>query len=122
MARKYLRIAEVVKICGVDQDFLHHLERESVVRPIFRQRRKLYPPDQVDRVRVAHVLMEELGVNLEGAEVVLHMRAQMIALQRQLGELMRRLERTKPAGDPLNAKQRRSIGAASSRFNKNSDD
>jgi len=40
---------------------------------------------------VARLLIEEMGVNLEGAEVVLHMREQMIAMQRQFNELLRLL-------------------------------
>jgi len=97
MARKYLRISEVVKICGVDEAFVKRLERESVIHAIISQNRKLYSLDQVDRVRVARLLIEEMGVNLEGAEVVLHMREQMIAMQRQVIELLRRLREHKIA-------------------------
>jgi hypothetical protein len=44
-------------------------------------------------VRVARLLIDEMGVNLEGAEVALHMREQMIAMQRQFNEILRRLGR-----------------------------
>jgi MerR family transcriptional regulator/heat shock protein HspR len=91
MARKYLRITEVIKICGVDEEFVLRLEQEKLISPIVRQSKKLYPPDQVDRVRVARLLIEEMGVNLEGAEVALHMREQMIAMQRQFDKLLRLL-------------------------------
>lgn len=91
MARKYLRIKEVIKIFGVDEEFVLSLERENVIRSIIRRREKLYPLDQVDRVRVAQLLIEEMGVNLEGAEVALHMREQMIAMQRQFDKLLRLL-------------------------------
>jgi MerR family transcriptional regulator/heat shock protein HspR len=93
MARKYLRLTEVVEICGVNEEFVIRLETEKVIHPIIRRERKLYPLDQVDRVRVAHLLIEEMGVNLEGAEVALHMREQMIAMQRQFNELLRLLGR-----------------------------
>ena len=93
MPGKFLRITEVVKICGVDEDFVIRLEKEKVIYPIVRRSRKLYPLDQVDRVRVARLLIEELGVNLEGAEVALHMREQMIAMQRQFNELLQLLAR-----------------------------
>jgi MerR family transcriptional regulator/heat shock protein HspR len=88
MARKYLRITEVIEICGVDEGFILHLERESLITPTVRQNEKLYSLDQVDRVRVARLLIEDMGVNLEGAEVALHMREQMIAMQRQFNELL----------------------------------
>ena len=89
MARKYLRITEVIKICGVDEEFILRLERESMIRPVVRRRQRLYPLDQVDRVRVARLLIEEMGVNLEGAEGALHMREQMIAMQHQFDKLLR---------------------------------
>jgi MerR family transcriptional regulator/heat shock protein HspR len=93
MARKYLRITEVTKICCVDAKFVRRLEEEKVIYPVVRRRQKLYPMDQVDRVRVAHLLIEEMGVNLEGAEVALHMREQMIAMQRQFNEILHLLGR-----------------------------
>jgi MerR family transcriptional regulator/heat shock protein HspR len=93
MPRKYLRITEVTKICCVDAKFVRRLEQENVINPIVRRRQKLYPMDQVDRVRVAHLLIKEMGVNLEGAEVALHMREQMIAMQRQFNEILRLLGR-----------------------------
>jgi len=91
MTRKYLRITEVVKICGINRKFILRLERESLISPVTRRSRKLYPREEVDRIRVARLLIEEMGVNLEGAEVALHMRDQMIAMQRQFGELPRLL-------------------------------
>lgn len=93
MPRRYLRITEVTKICGVGARFVTRLEREKVISPIRRRSRKLYPLDQVDRIRVARLLIEEMGVNLEGAEVALHMREQMIAMQRQFNEVLRLLRR-----------------------------
>ena len=93
MARRYLKITEVVRICGVDKDFVLRLEREQLVEPVVRQKEKVYPPEQVERVRVARILMEDMGVNVEGAEVALHMRDQMIAMQRQFNEILQRLSR-----------------------------
>jgi DNA-binding transcriptional MerR regulator len=91
MSRKYLHLTEVTRICNVNRRFVMRLEREKVISPIRRRREKLYPLDQVDRVRVAHLLIDEMGVNLEGAEVALHMREQMIAMQRQFGDVLRLL-------------------------------
>jgi MerR family transcriptional regulator, heat shock protein HspR len=93
MPRKYLRITEVTRLCGVNAKFVMRLEREKVIYPVVRRSEKLYPLDQVDRVRVAHLLIEEMGVNLEGAEVALHMREQMIAMQRQFNEILHLLGR-----------------------------
>jgi MerR family transcriptional regulator/heat shock protein HspR len=94
MARKYLRITEVTKICNVDKIFVTRLEQEKVISPIVRRGEKVYSIDQVDRVRIARLLIEEMGVNLEGAEVALNMREQMIAMQRQFNEILHLLGRS----------------------------
>jgi len=93
MAQKYLAISEVSRICGVDIEFIRRLEQEDVIVSIVRRRKKFYTLDQVDRVRVARLLIEEMGVNLEGAEVVLNMREQMLSMRRQFSELLRLLDR-----------------------------
>jgi MerR family transcriptional regulator, heat shock protein HspR len=91
MTRKYLRVSEVIEMCNVPEEFIDTLEREHIIEPIMRRKLKVYSPDQVERVRVAYLLVQEMGVNLEGAEVALHMREQMIAMQRQFNELLRLL-------------------------------
>ena len=91
MERKFFRITEVAEMCGVDREFVVRLEEEQVIEPVVRSNAKYYPRDQVERVRIARLLMHEMGVNLEGAEVALHMREQMIAMQRQFKEILRKL-------------------------------
>jgi MerR family transcriptional regulator/heat shock protein HspR len=88
-----LRITEVIEICCVDEDFVRRLEQENLITPVIQDSQKFYPLEEVDRIRVARLLIEEMGVNLEGAEVALHMREQMIAMQRQFNELLKRLSK-----------------------------
>jgi len=95
MERKFFRITEVAEMCGVDREFVVRLEEEQVIEPVVRSNAKYYPRDQVERVRIARLLMHEMGVNLEGAEVALHMRGQMIAMQRQFNEILRRLAQSR---------------------------
>lgn len=91
MARKNLHIHEVIEVCGVDENFVLLLEKEQVIHPVVQRKQKVYPLDQVDRVRVAHVLLSEMQVNLAGVEVALHMREQMIAMNRAFEETVREL-------------------------------
>lgn len=93
MARKYFRISEVVTVCSVTREFILSLEQESVITSVTRKKEKVYPLDQVDRIRVAHNLMGEMGVNLEGVEVALHMREQIMAMRRELARMMSRLRK-----------------------------
>lgn len=87
--KKYFRIAEIVETCDVSVEFIRALEQEHVIKSVRRRRLKCYPLDQVDRIRVAHVLVGEMGVNLAGVEVALHMREQLISMRRELGMLRR---------------------------------
>jgi DNA-binding transcriptional MerR regulator len=88
MARKYFRISEVTTICSVSEDFVLTLEQENLITYVIRKKERFYPLDQVDRIRVAHNLIGDLGVNLEGVAVALHMREQIIDMRRQLLKLM----------------------------------
>jgi MerR family transcriptional regulator/heat shock protein HspR len=91
MARKYFRITEVVKVCSVSKRFVLSLEREDLITPVVRRKEKVYPLKEVDRIRVAQILVEEMGVNFEGVEVVLHMREQIINMRHQMARLMAEL-------------------------------
>ncbi len=49
-------------------------------------------PGEADELRLAHVLMEELGVNAAGVEVALHLRRRLFALESRALELAAALE------------------------------
>lgn len=91
MNKKYFRLSEVTRICEVSEKFVLALERENLIRFVRRNRVKLYPLDQLDRIRVAHVLVKQLGVNLQGVEVALHLRQQVIDARRELAYLLSRV-------------------------------
>lgn len=93
MVKKYFRMTEVVESCDVSEEFVRYLERENLIKSIKRRRLELYPLDQVDRIRVAQILVNELGVNLAGVEVALHMRDQLIRMRREQLIFLRRLGR-----------------------------
>jgi hypothetical protein len=41
MASGYLRITEVIEICGVDKEFVLRLEQEQMISPVVRQKEKM---------------------------------------------------------------------------------
>jgi MerR family transcriptional regulator/heat shock protein HspR len=93
-SKKYFRIADIVETCDVSVEFIRALEQEHLIKSVRRRRLKCYPQDQVDRIRVAQVLIGEMGVNLAGVEVALHMREQLINMRRELTVIVRRLGRS----------------------------
>jgi MerR family transcriptional regulator/heat shock protein HspR len=96
MTKRYFRISDVVKVCSVSKSFVLFLEREDLITPIIRNKEKLYPLKEVDRIRVAQILVHEMGVNLEGVEVVLHMREQIINMRQRLARIMAELPKHLP--------------------------
>jgi DNA-binding transcriptional MerR regulator len=93
MNKKYFRITEVTQVCDVSEQFVLSLERENLITCVRRKRVKFYPMDQVDRIRVANVLIKQMGVNLQGVEVALHLRQQVIDMRREFATLFRRIRK-----------------------------
>ena len=93
MAQEYYFRRQVVEIFGFDEDFLIKLESEELVHSVEVQSvpEPVYPPDQLDRLRVIRNLMKELEVNLPGVEVILEMRENMIRMQRQFDVILETL-------------------------------
>lgn len=89
MTSKYLPLAEAAARLGCSADFIEALEREGMID----LKRTLddvlvISAAGLERVRFIALLTEELEVNLPGAEVILHMRDDMIAMQRQFEEIL----------------------------------
>ena len=89
MASKYLPLAEAAARLGCSADFIEALEREGLI--VLKRTLDdvlVISADGLERVRFIALLTEELEVNLPGAEVILHMRDDMIAIQRQFEEIL----------------------------------
>ena len=92
MSSKYLPLSEAAARLGCTADFIERLEREGLIdlkRTLDDV--QVISADAIERVRFITLLTEELEVNLPGAEVILHMRDDMIAMQRQFDEILANL-------------------------------
>ena len=86
---KYVPLEEAAHRLGRTADFIEALAREGFVD----LKRTLddvvvISLEGLERIRLITLLTEELEVNLPGAEVILHMRDDMIAMQRQFEEIL----------------------------------
>ena len=68
---------------------LDRYERAGLVRSCLRGRERGYRAVEVRRLWTAVSLERDLGVNLAGVEVILHMRDRMHAMMGQMAELAR---------------------------------
>ncbi len=73
---------------------LRHYERLGLVSPVrTRGNVRLYTDQDIEQLRRIQRMMEDLGVNLAGVEVILHMRRQILELRAELEALRTRVER-----------------------------
>jgi MerR family transcriptional regulator/heat shock protein HspR len=79
--------------CGVRVSTLRRYEEWGLVEPVRTGKQKLYSEADIDQVLRVRRLVDELGVNLAGAAAVLHLRQQVIALQREMRILREQLNR-----------------------------
>lgn len=83
-------ISVVSQMVGLHEQSLRMYERKGLIQP---QRSdgniRLFSDADVERVRSIKRLVDDLGVNLAGAEVILHMREQMDLMRQELEQLQR---------------------------------
>ncbi|MGB6064931.1 MAG: chaperone modulator CbpM [Desulfomonilaceae bacterium] len=93
MATDYYYRRQVIEIFKVDEDFLDILEAEELIHPVQVEsaREKVFPPDEVERIRIINNLVNDLEVNLPGVEVILEMRENLIRMQRQFDQILETL-------------------------------
>ncbi|MBI4301736.1 MAG: helix-turn-helix transcriptional regulator [Chloroflexi bacterium] len=81
-------ISIAARIVGVHAQTLRYYERLGLIAPSrSRGRIRLYSNEDIEKVRMIQRLMDELGVNLAGVEVILRMRQRIAQMERELEEL-----------------------------------
>ena len=89
MTARYLRVQEVCLQLGIDENLLREVCEEGLVQVKHTADDEgVISVDDAERLRVIAVLMREMDVNLAGAEVILHMREDLQAMQRQFDEIL----------------------------------
>lgn len=89
-------ISVAARILGIQTHTLRYYERIGVVEPSrSRGNIRLYSERDLEQLRRAKALIEELGVNLAGAEVILRMTRHITELQTRVEELESELEELK---------------------------
>ena len=76
------------QLCGMHAQSLRLYERRGLIRPRRSDGNvRRYSDDDIAQVRFIRRLIDDLGVNLAGVEVILTMRQQLLAMQRELERL-----------------------------------
>ena len=88
MEDRFYTIKIAAELCGMHEQSLRMYERRGLIAP----RRspgniRHYSDADVERIRFIKRLVDDLGVNLAGVEVILHMRQQLVEVQQELAAL-----------------------------------
>jgi DNA-binding transcriptional MerR regulator len=82
----------VMRQLRLPAELLDRLEELQVLVPVRRKGgERAYPIEDLEHLRVYRLLVEELGVNPAGAEIILRLRSQMLGAQRRLVTLLGRM-------------------------------
>lgn len=91
--RRLYTIHVAAQLAGLHEQSLRTYERRGLVQP---QRSKgnirLYSDADIEQIRFIRRLVDDLGVNLAGVEVIIQLRHQLIDAQSRLDQLRRELE------------------------------
>ena len=87
-------ISIAARMLGVQTYTLRYYEKVGIIEPSrSRGKIRLYSDQDIAYLRRVKTLMDDLGINLAGAEVILRMVQRMVELQNRIEELESELER-----------------------------
>jgi MerR family transcriptional regulator/heat shock protein HspR len=95
MEKTYWTIDEVLESLQITKELLVDLEKEQIVCSTYveTEHTNVFTRDDVEKIRVIKTMVEDLGVNLPGVEVILHMRQEMIAMRKQFNQILDHIAR-----------------------------
>lgn len=92
-------ISVAARMVGVQSYTLRYYERIGIIEPSrSRGNIRLYSERDIARLRRVKTLMDDMGVNLAGVEVVMRVMQQVLELQNHVQELEAELDRLRQAG------------------------
>ena len=85
-------ISIAARMLGVHTHTLRYYERVGLLEPARSESNlRLYSDQDIQRLRRIRTLMDELGVNLAGVEVIFKLLARMEVMQQQIENLRREI-------------------------------
>ncbi len=92
-------ISVAARMLGLHAQTLRYYERAGMVEPSRSAgNRRLYSMGDIDRLRRIKTLIDDLGVNLAGVEVILRMGERMAEMETQMRRLEAEIRRLGEAG------------------------
>jgi len=92
-------ISIAARMLGIHAQTLRYYEKAGIIQPSRSSGRvRLYSNRDIERLRQIRTLMEDLGVNLAGVEVILRLTHRIAEMERELKQKDLELKRLMEAG------------------------
>lgn len=90
MTKELWTVTDVLEFFQVEERLLKDLEEEEIICPTCNEGlpTRLFHIHELEKLRIAKILMEEMDVNLSGVEVILRMRQNMIDMRSQFDAIL----------------------------------
>jgi MerR family transcriptional regulator/heat shock protein HspR len=93
MDKHYYTIKIAATLCGLHEQSLRMYERKGLIAPERSAGNiRRFSSADIERIRFIKRLVDDLGVNLAGVEVILHLRQQLLETQQTLEDLRVQIE------------------------------
>jgi MerR family transcriptional regulator/heat shock protein HspR len=92
-------ISVAARMLGVKTHTLRYYERIGLVEPSRTGgNARLYSAIDIERLRKAQSLMDDLGVNLAGIDVILRMSDRMAEMEEEMAQMIKEIQRLRDLG------------------------
>ena len=95
MEKRYWTIKEITETFQVDEELIVSLEQEEIICPECGADESLrhFSYGELEKLRIAKMLIEDMEVNLPGVEIILRMREGIIDMRRQFDDILEDIAR-----------------------------
>ncbi len=93
MAKKVYYLKQVLEKIPFSENEINLFHEEGLVEIVEEDNEKFIQEDDIERLEVIRRLRDELGVNLEGIDVILHMRNRIISMQKDFYEFVEQIKK-----------------------------
>ncbi|MFO7964137.1 MAG: chaperone modulator CbpM [Desulfobacterales bacterium] len=88
-------VHEIMNIFQVEEKFIAELEEYEIVCPTRagNAKSRVFSMQEMEKFRIAKLLIEEMEVNMPGVEIILRMRQNIIAMRKQFDDILDEVRR-----------------------------
>ena len=87
-------ISIAARMVGVHAQTLRYYERAGMIEPVrSRGNQRLYSTSDIERLRQIKTLVDDLGINLAGVEVILRLTQRIAAMENKMLEMQSKMRR-----------------------------